>query len=116
MLEDNNFDIKFKTFYMLVTYAVQVRPSSPSNSRPEMPILKQEVALTNKETSKIMPLKRVSSRHENVTVNSNCLATNNNKSKSNLVETILWTSLPANLVKPGKVRSLISLVISSYFT
>lgn len=83
---------------------LQARPASPSRSRLEVPVSKPEVVVApnTKETTvpaKSTTVKRSSSKHENM--NSNCSA--NNKEKNSLPETGSWNSLPASLLKPGKV-------------
>jgi len=71
----------------------------------------------NKETVvpfKKTPAKRTSSKKENM--NLNCLSSNKNKYQ--FPETVSWASLPANLLKPGKVPYLVSSTFSvaiSYF-
>lgn len=81
----------------LMLIALQARPATPSRSRPEV------VASNTKETMvtppKSTPVKRSSNKQENT--NSNCLL--NNREKNNFPETGPWNSLPASLLKPGKV-------------
>lgn len=76
---------------------------TPSRSRPNAVSLKQELVVSDtKETlvfSKNIASKHISSKQENM--NLNCLS--NSRDKSNSSELISWASLPANLMKQGKV-------------
>lgn len=71
------------------------------SSKPDAAASDKEIALSFKST----PAKRTSSKQENV--NLNCLS--NNKDKNPSPEAALWASLPAGLLKPGKVLALIIL-------
>lgn len=68
------------------------------SSKPDAAASDKEIALSFKST----PAKRTSSKQENM--NLNCLS--NNKDKNPSPEAASWASLPASLLKPGKVPCL----------
>lgn len=77
---------------------------TPMRSQRDALVSNPEVAASNGKES-TMPTKgtatkRSTSKQENI--NSNCLS--NHKDKNHSTETIAWVSLPANLLKPGKVH------------
>ncbi|PON43567.1 hypothetical protein PanWU01x14_272580 [Parasponia andersonii] len=80
----------------------QARPLTPSRNRPDALSSRPEFAVTNtKETlvpSKCTAAKRSSSKQENLNLN----LSSNNKDRNYSPEALLWSSLPANLLKPGK--------------
>ncbi|PSS18129.1 Protein of unknown function DUF936, plant protein [Actinidia chinensis var. chinensis] len=92
----------------------QTRPNTPYRNRAEAPTPKPEVAVSEtKETLTLMRSttpRNMTSKLENI--NLNCLP--NMKNKTPLPEMMSWSSLPANLLKPGKGmlrrRNLASLV------
>ncbi|KAA8540224.1 hypothetical protein F0562_024213 [Nyssa sinensis] len=92
----------------------QARPLTPSRNRLDALKPKPDVAVSDtKETlvpPKIATTKRTSSKQENI--NSNCLSNSRDKNQSS--EAMSWSSLPTNLLKPGKGmlrrRNLASLV------
>lgn len=89
---------------------------TPSRSRPDAASLKPEVVVSDtKETmvySKNVASKRISSKQENM--NLNCLSSSRDKSNSSGVTS--WSSLPANLMKQGKVCLYSHKYISNYMT
>lgn len=102
MLDSGRYFI-FKT--KLVTgngISISGTPATPSRNRPDALASKPEVAASTKEMllpSKSMPAKRAPTKHENINLN----YLPNNKDKIRSLEIISWASLPANLLKPGKV-------------
>lgn len=85
---------------------------TPFRNRPDALSSKPEVTVSNiKETSvpsKSISAKRLSSKQENA--NLNLLL--NNKEKNHSPESLLWSSsLPANLLRQGKVLFLVSFTL-----
>ncbi|CAK7356474.1 unnamed protein product [Dovyalis caffra] len=80
----------------------QACPTTPYRNRPDAVSSKPEVAVSNNKElpvpSKRTSVKRLSNKQDNTNLNS--LSSNNNKIP--FPEATLWTSLPANLMKPGK--------------
>lgn len=76
------------------------RPDHALSSRPEFSVSStKDTVLPSKST----PAKRMSSKQENLNLN----LSSNNKERNSLPEPLLWSSLPANLLKPGKVLFLV---------
>ena len=77
---------------------------TPVCSQRDAVVSKTEIAVSNSKESAVpmkgTTTKRPASKQENI--NSNCLL--NLKDKNHSSETISWMSLPANLLKPGKVH------------
>lgn len=85
---------------------------TPSGGRFESFSPKPEVAVCNNTKENLVSYKSTSakrkpSKQENVNINS----ASNVKTKTHLSEEVLWSSLPSNLLKPGKV-SLSILIIN----
>ncbi|EXC01338.1 hypothetical protein L484_005038 [Morus notabilis] len=81
----------------------QARPVTPSRNRPDHALSSRpEFSVSStKDTvlpSKSTPAKRMSSKQENLNLN----LSSNNKERNSLPEALLWSSLPPNLLKPGK--------------
>lgn len=76
---------------------------TPSRNRPDALSSRPEFSVSNtKETpvpSKSTSAKRSSSKQENVNLN----MSPNKRDRNFSAEALLWSSLPANLLKPGKV-------------
>lgn len=72
------------------------------SSRPEFTV--SNIKETNLVPSKSYSAKRASSKQENMNMN----FLSNQKDKNHSPEALLWSSLPANLLKPGKVLFLVS--------
>ncbi|GAV61412.1 DUF936 domain-containing protein [Cephalotus follicularis] len=92
----------------------QTCPKFPAHSR-SAAASRQEVVVSKKETlvpSKSMSAKQATSKQESM----NTDYQSNNKDKKYLIDPIPWSSLPANLLKPGKGmlrrRYLASLVVA----
>ena len=87
---------------------------TPTRTRLEALSPKQDVAQSNIQETVIAPFKRTSTKCNSTkqeNLNMNFLSSS--KDKSNSTEAITWSSLPAKLLRPGKVhQNLLSLSLN----
>ena len=96
---------KTTMWWKCLVLALQAHPTTSNRNRPEELQQKQEAAQSNNmQDTVIAPSKSSSTKRQSVkqeNLNLNCLS--RNRDKNYATDAIPWSSLPANLLKPGRV-------------